>query len=118
MQSEFELIFAWRHCFSNCSNILDHDAPFDLFAVNVVNCVIGNRKCSHLRHAPRIGLLDIVCVNESVCKQMRYELLVSIAIVSFQYSEILLTLAIALKILISLPFPISFFRSGSCANAM
>ena len=70
MQSEFQLIFR-MHCLSNSAYVFNHDASFDLFAVDVVNCVVGDCNQPYLRHAPRISFLDVVCVNESVCKNER-----------------------------------------------
>ena len=65
MQGEFQLIFR-MHCLSNSANVFDHNASFDLLAVDVVNCIVGDCNKPHLRHAPRISLLDVVCVNKSV----------------------------------------------------
>ena len=68
MQGEFQLIFR-MHCLSNSAYVFDHDASFDLLAVDVVNCIVGYCNQPYLRHAPRISLLNVVCVNESVYKE-------------------------------------------------
>ena len=65
MQGEFQLILR-MHCLSNSANVFDHNASFDLLAVDVINCIVGYCNQPYLRHAPRVSLLYIVCVNESV----------------------------------------------------
>ena len=54
------------YCLSNSAYVFNHDTSLDLLAVDVVNCIVGDCNKPYLRHAPRISLLDVVCVNKSV----------------------------------------------------
>ena len=66
MQSELYRVLTGRHCFGYGSDVFDHDAALDFFVVDVVDCVVGDRYCPNLRHAPGIGLFDVVRVHQGI----------------------------------------------------
>ena len=107
MQSELYRVLTGRHCLGDGSDVFDHDAALDFFVVDVVDCVVGDRYCPNLRHAPGIGLFDVVRVHQSIYQTS-----------STSVNRLTRSNLLSVLIAMNLPFPMSFFKSGSYAKAM